>query len=163
MFEGSSFDKNSRNYLNGIEDNLQKIKTLYGDTWIMRLYHDISEDSESAGKICEIACKNSQIELCNVKNQKSNNNIQIAGNNQDGEQQIHRIYPLIWRFLPILDPNVDILLSRDLDSTITHRYQQSFTSLKADLCQSINGDFAFSRCANGTFPRRKCSVKALGS
>ena len=121
LFEGSSFDKNSRNYLNGIEDNLQKIKTLYGDTWIMRLYHDISEDSKSAGKICEIACKNSQIELCNVKNQKSNNNIQIAGNNQDGEQQIHRIYPLIWRFLPILDPNVDILLSRDLDSTITSR------------------------------------------
>ena len=29
---------------------------------------------------------------------------------------------------------------------------QSFTSLKADLRQDINGGFAFSRCLNGTFP-----------
>ena len=29
---------------------------------------------------------------------------------------------------------------------------QSFTSSKADLRQDINGDFAFSRCLNGTFP-----------
>ena len=29
---------------------------------------------------------------------------------------------------------------------------QSFTSLKADLCQDISGSFAFSRCINGTFP-----------
>ena len=122
-FEGSSFDKNSRNYLNGIEDNLQKIKILYGDIWIMRLYHDIPEDSESLGKVCEIACKNSMIELCNV-NQNSNIYIKISTitskTPQEGEP-IHKIYPLIWRFLPILDPNVDILLSRDLDSTITSR------------------------------------------
>ena len=38
---------------------------------------------------------------------------------------------------------------------------QSFTSLKADLRQDINGGFALSRCLNGTFPWRKCSVKAL--
>ena len=29
---------------------------------------------------------------------------------------------------------------------------QSFTSLKADLRQDINGGFVFSRCLNGTFP-----------
>ena len=29
---------------------------------------------------------------------------------------------------------------------------QSFTSLKADLRQDINGGFTFSRCLNGTFP-----------
>ena len=29
---------------------------------------------------------------------------------------------------------------------------QSFTSLKADLRQDLNGGFAFSRCLNGTFP-----------
>ena len=31
------------------------------------------------------------------------------------------------------------------------RRAQSFTSLKADLCQDISGGFAFSRCLNGTF------------
>ena len=37
---------------------------------------------------------------------------------------------------------------------------KSFTSLKADLSQEINGGFAFSR--NGTFPL-KCYIKALVS
>ena len=32
-----------------------------------------------------------------------------------------KIYPLNWRFLPLLDPQVDILLVRDLDSDITER------------------------------------------
>ena len=39
---------------------------------------------------------------------------------------------------------------------------QSFTSLKADLCQDINGGLAFSKYLNGTFPWRKCSVKWFG-
>ena len=38
---------------------------------------------------------------------------------------------------------------------------KSFTRLMADLRQDINGGFAFSRCLNGTYPWRKCSVKAL--
>ena len=40
---------------------------------------------------------------------------------------------------------------------------QSFTSLTADIRQDINRGFTFSRCLNGTFPWRKCSVKALVS
>ena len=40
-----------------------------------------------------------------------------------------------------------------LDFVPNHSRPQSFTSLKADLCQDINGGFAFSRwCLNGTFP-----------
>lgn len=31
------------------------------------------------------------------------------------------LYPLLWRFLPILDANVDTLLVRDLDSHISMR------------------------------------------
>ena len=34
---------------------------------------------------------------------------------------IVKIYPLNWRFLPVLDPQVDILLVRDLDSIISER------------------------------------------
>ena len=34
---------------------------------------------------------------------------------------VQSLYPLLWRFLPVLDANVDVLLSRDLDSIITHR------------------------------------------
>ena len=32
-----------------------------------------------------------------------------------------------------------------------HFRAQSFTSLKADLCQDIKGDFTFSRCLNGSY------------
>ena len=42
-------------------------------------------------------------------------------------------------------------------------WPQLFTSMKANLQQDINGGFAFSRCLNGTFPWRKCSIKALAS
>ena len=38
---------------------------------------------------------------------------------------------------------------------------QSFTSLMADLRQDTNRGFAFSRCLNGIFPSRNCSVKTL--
>ena len=38
---------------------------------------------------------------------------------------------------------------------------QSFTSLMADLSQDINRVSSFSRCINGTFPWRNCSVKTL--
>ena len=37
------------------------------------------------------------------------------------------------------------------------------TSLKVDLRQDIKEGFVFSRCINGTFPWRKCSVKSLVS
>ena len=35
---------------------------------------------------------------------------------------------------------------------------QSFTSLMAELCQDINRVSSFSRCLNGSFPWRNCSV-----
>ena len=38
---------------------------------------------------------------------------------------------------------------------------QSFTSLMADLHQDIKRVSSFSRCLNGIFPRRNCSVKTL--
>ena len=40
---------------------------------------------------------------------------------------------------------------------------QSFTSWMAYLHQDINRVSSFSRCLNGIFPRRKCSIKALVS
>ena len=32
-----------------------------------------------------------------------------------------KLYPLIWRFLPAVDPQVDVFFSRDLDSRISER------------------------------------------
>ena len=66
FFDGPTFDKNSRNYIDGIESNLKAINELYGSNWIMRLYYDLSIKSDNFDKICEIACNNFQLELCDV-------------------------------------------------------------------------------------------------
>ena len=55
FFEGPTFDKNSRNYIDGIESNLKAINELYGSNWIMRLYYDLNIKLDNFDKICEIA------------------------------------------------------------------------------------------------------------
>ena len=40
---------------------------------------------------------------------------------------VREIFPMIWRFLPMLDLQVDILMSRDLDSLINERESASVT------------------------------------
>ena len=57
-------------------------------------------------------------------------------------------------FLIVVDVFLDFRFLREIlvafFTLITRA--QSFTTLKADLCQdNINGGFAFSRCLNGTF------------
>ena len=43
---------------------------------------------------------------------------------------VREIFPMIWRFLPMLDLQVDILMSRDLDSLINERDHRYITSAK---------------------------------
>ena len=33
------------------------------------------------------------------------------------------VFGMLWRFLPVLDPSVDVMVSRDLDSRLTTREQ----------------------------------------
>ena len=45
-----------------------------------------------------------------------------------------KLYPLIWRFLPAIDPQVDIFFSRDLDSRISQREAAAVSEfLKSDV------------------------------
>ena len=67
-------------------------------------------------------------------------------------QKIRKLLAIGERFALILLPYVDA------------RYgPQSFTSLKADLCQNINEGFAFSRCLNGTFNSLKDIALVVGT
>ena len=62
------------------------------------------------GRLCELACSNSHLDLCHVR--------QLPGNPVRDASQLH---PMMWRFLPTLDPQVSLFLSRDLDSRISAR------------------------------------------
>ena len=53
------------------------------------------------------------VDLCNVKRVTESINI------------TRPLFPMTWRFLPLLDPNVDRLLSRDTDSFISKRESDS--------------------------------------
>ena len=66
-FEGKTFDKSQRNYLEGIEINLNAILQLLGSDWVMRLYYEVQESHSNLEHICQIACHNSNLDLCNVK------------------------------------------------------------------------------------------------
>ena len=62
------------------------------------------------GRLCGLACSNSHLDLCHVR--------QLPGNPVGDASQLH---PMMWRFLPTLDPQVSLFLSRDLDSRISAR------------------------------------------
>ena len=57
---------------------------------------------------CNFACKNPDLDLCHVQN------IPALGD-------IRPIFPMMWRFLPTIDPQVDYFMSRDLDALIVPR------------------------------------------
>ena len=98
--------KFSRKYFEGIEENLKLIKKFYPG-WIMRLYYQVDTE-ESLKEICNIACSDPDIDICEAANNAR------LGNATS-------LYPLVWRFLPVLDIQVDAYLSRDLDSKISSR------------------------------------------
>ena len=74
----------------------------------MRLYYDIDKNSNSYQEICSLACKDSSIDVCNIRK------LPILGDAKE-------IFPTIWRFLPMLDLQVNAMMSRDLDSIINER------------------------------------------
>jgi hypothetical protein len=101
--------------------NLKKIarqaKTLYPD-WIIRIHHDNSINSSI---ICEIEC------LKNDENEEYLDNVDFCDMNRIpyGSQvetwNANYINKMIWRWLPIGDPFVDIFISRDKDSPLSQR------------------------------------------
>ena len=84
------------------------MKKLYGPNWILRLYYHISRNSTNWHRLCSLVCQNANIDICDVENNHKFGNIS-------------HVYPLNWRFLPVVDEQVDILLVRDLDSDISPR------------------------------------------
>ncbi|TRY79438.1 hypothetical protein TCAL_13182, partial [Tigriopus californicus] len=91
----------------------------------MRLYYRIPEDSPLQEELCQLACSEDILDICDV------NQLPALGN-------VSAIYPLIWRFLPALDSQVDLMLSRDLDSVITSREQAAVSEFLSDPKKSFH-------------------------
>ena len=106
--EKSTEDKHNREYFKGIAENVKLVKELYGEDWTVRLYYRVQDNSPMLRQICDLACSEPTLDICDANFNPRLGNATI-------------LYPLIWRFLPVIDVNVDLFLSRDLDSRISDR------------------------------------------
>ncbi|CAF0827250.1 unnamed protein product [Brachionus calyciflorus] len=106
----SLYGKDNR-YYNLIPNLTQKVKEFFPD-YVMRIYHDNSIDESIK---CDLECKNSHVEFCNI------NNLPLNSENFDKEFNLNYIHSMKWRFLPIGDSFVDVFMSRDLDSMLLKR------------------------------------------
>lgn len=76
----------------------------------MRIYHNISESDDASWKILSnLFSALPHVDLCNTT--------KVAESREIGRQ----MFPMTWRFLPLLDNLVDRFLSRDCDSPILLR------------------------------------------
>ena len=99
-----------RKYFEGVEQNLGALASHYGQGWIMRLYHNLGPQHPLHTKICALACSSPQLDLCYVPEL-----------HEEVRAEALSVFPTMWRFLPVRDPQVEVLLSRDLDSRLSSR------------------------------------------
>ena len=92
-------------YWDGITDNLELMPSHYPG-WVMRLY--VSSKNLSIGAVtslCSLQCSQPQFDLCPVIDQPL----------KSGGWRLTEVFGMIWRFLPVLDPSVDVMVSREQD------------------------------------------------
>ena len=99
--------KKFTSFIQGIADNLDLMPHHYPG-WIIRVYYDLEPDDPELRLLCDLACSNPSLDICHVRNNPASGDIS-------------QIFAMNWRFFPTLDPNVDMFVSRDLDSRINSR------------------------------------------
>ena len=86
----------NKSYAAGIRANLALVQQLYGPSWVVRLYYQLGPADRQLGRqLCELACSWPQLDLCPAEQLPG-----VPGRN------VSDIYPMVWRFLPTLDPQV---------------------------------------------------------
>ena len=63
--------------------------------WVMRLYYDLDKNDPTLKDLCNLACHDANLDICDVKNLPGTPFKDAAG-----------IFAMNWRFFPTLDPQV---------------------------------------------------------
>ena len=99
-----------KKYFEGLKSNLALLPQYYPD-WIIRLYYDpASSEDPVLPKLCHLSCSSGHLDLCDIQ--------RLPGT---PKRNATFVFPMNWRFFPTIDPQVDIYLSRDLDSQFNDR------------------------------------------
>ena len=88
----------AKQYFTGIKDNLKSLSIFYPG-WSMRLYHDLYKDDPLHDELCNLACSDTQLDLCNVNNLPG---VPIKNASLG--------FPMNWKFFPTLDSQVKNLI-----------------------------------------------------
>ena len=83
-----------KGYFEGIVGNLKLIPKFYPG-WIMRLYYDLDINDPVLKHICELACSDDNLDICEVKHLPGNPVVDATD-----------VFAMNWRFFPTLDPQV---------------------------------------------------------
>jgi len=97
-----------KKYFEGIQNNLKLLQKFYPG-WIIRLYYDLAQDDPILPKLCGLSCQ-TNFDLCDIQ--------RLPGTPMSNATFV---FPMNWRFFPTRDPQVDVYLSRDLDSEFNER------------------------------------------
>ena len=84
--------------------------------WLIRIHHTLTED-QFAVHLCDTYCRFDFVDFCNVS--------ELIENIPDGwsvdANHLQRLNRLMYGYLPLMDHNVDIYMSRDVNSWLTKR------------------------------------------
>ncbi|XP_046640878.1 uncharacterized protein LOC124326211 [Daphnia pulicaria] len=101
-------------YLTPLAETLKDIALAYPG-WIVRIHHNLprEENETSSWKMLEkaVSSAGNHVDLCNVT--------EIVTSRKMAKAKF--IFPMTWRWLPVLDGLVDTFMSRDADSVILPR------------------------------------------
>ena len=61
----------------------------------MRLYHSSVQDPLYNTSLCELFCANPNLDLCDIQN---------LGNSELWMKDVHDVFGMVWRFIPMADP-----------------------------------------------------------
>ena len=84
----------AKGYLAGIKGNLDLMEEFYPG-WIMRLYFDLEPENPLMNDLCDMACNNTALDLCHAQHLPGTPKVDSS-----------KVFPMIWRFFPTLDPQV---------------------------------------------------------
>ena len=88
--------------------------------YIIRIYHNVVNEPDSEGyrQLCNVYCRYPNVDLCSVTELAD----RIGNSTTPIDPVLIRgLNPRMYRYLVMLDPNVDVFISRDVDSLIFQR------------------------------------------
>jgi hypothetical protein len=115
--------------------------------WIVRIYHNFRNQSENSdeksvfNQLSELSCQFNHVDLCSLTEMIASLTSSLTPIDPDLLRGLNR---RMFRYLVMLDPNVDIFISRDIDSVIWQREVDAVDQwLKSNLTFHLMRDHKF--------------------